>query len=95
MQSLTDNIVIEQIRKTLRSAMTLKEIFDTNQKSEVLEGYRLSFENEMNVLSDLLPNKILQKGNILRHSYFLNLHISGYSDDVDPLPLILTPQIRS
>jgi uncharacterized protein (TIGR02391 family) len=89
MQTLKNNRIIEQLRILLSSAMTLKEKFDTGQSHEVLEAFLQIYTRDLDVLVQLCPSEVIKKGNLLRHSAFLERYLrqgqpsSCYSDVKD------------
>lgn len=75
MYAIYDNPAIAQIRETHVSAMTLKEQFDKKRNAEVLEGYRQSFEKDLDGIIELIPIKVMDRTELLRHAYFIKLNL--------------------
>lgn len=75
MQTLKNNRIIDQLRILLSSAMTLKEKFDTGQTPEVLEAFVQIYDRDLDALTKICPSEVIKKGNLLRHSAFLERYL--------------------
>jgi len=65
----------KEFRQLLISAITLKGKFDTGQSIDTLKAYYEIFCKDLDVLSELCPSKILEKGDLLRHAGFIKIYL--------------------
>lgn len=66
--------VIEQLHKLHEEAIKLKERFDKNESPEALEAWVAVYTNELDKLEKIAPKDVLKKGDLLRHSGFLEMY---------------------
>lgn len=81
MASIKNNLVIAQLRNLLKSAINLKEKFNTGASEEVIHASWEAYESRLEELKRICPSQVLNQGLLLRHSSWLARRISEWNPD--------------
>ena len=73
--------VIQQIHKLHKEAIKLKEKFDTKESSQALEAWINVYLNEWEKLKKIIPDEMLDSGELMRHSGFLRLYAKKHEPE--------------
>jgi len=74
--TIANNQVIGQLSVLLSSAINLKEKFDLKEDSKVLQAYFLLYNRELDELTKIIPQTVLNKAHLLRHTNWLRKNLS-------------------
>lgn len=75
MATIRNNKIIKKLRALLRSAITLKEKFDSHQPKEVLEAFLEIYKRDLDELTNICPAEVIETGDLLRHSAWMTKFI--------------------